>query len=282
VTLRRAFLRWVEAEMPRRTLVRFRIAFALVWLGYDVVDLLVGGTASAWRFQPVGAPPALAATQTVLVGLELLILVGWRVEITALFAAGMRILEVNILPLNDFFYYIVVAVVLSRAGVSAHYDGEPAPERVPQWPRDLLLYQMAWIYACTALLKLSPEWLSGDHLWVRHQLLLESGTIPYPAFYRRCAESLACNAWLARLGVISEGVLAALLVLRRPRLLIVGLALGIHGFAAAAMNVFFFGLSIVFELAILVPGAPEPTVRMSPSAVAGATDSAALGGSIGL
>jgi hypothetical protein len=250
---RPALARWVSAEIPRQTLVRFRVVFALVWLVYDGLDLAVGGTASAWSLSPLGPPPALAATQILLVGTELLLLVGWRVELAALLAATLRGLEASFVPLNDFYYYIVVAVILSRARVSARYRGEPAPEHVPRWPRDLLLYQMAWIYGCAALLKLSPDWLSGDHLWVRHQLLREAGTIAYPAFYGRCIESLACDAWLARLGVISEGMIAILLFLRRPRILILALALGIHGFAAATMNVFFFGISVFLQLALLVP-----------------------------
>jgi hypothetical protein len=253
LTGRLAFVRWVSAEMPRRTLVRFRVAFALVWLVYDGLDLAAGGTASAWSLSPVGPPPALAALQIALIGTELLILVGWRVELAALLAATLRGLEASLVPLNDFYYYIVVAVILSRARVSAPDRDEPAPEQVPQWPRDLLLFQMAWIYGCAALLKLSPDWLSGDHLWVRHQLLREVGTVAYPAFYGRCVESLACDAWLARLGVISEGAIALLLFLRRPRILILALALGIHGFAAATMNVFFFGISVFLQLALLLP-----------------------------
>ena len=39
---------WVEAEAPHARVARFRRAFALVWLVYDLLDLVLGGTAARW------------------------------------------------------------------------------------------------------------------------------------------------------------------------------------------------------------------------------------------
>jgi hypothetical protein len=108
------------------------------------------------------------------------------------------------------------------------------------------------MYFATALLKTSSVWLSGGHLYVRHQYLSAAWPWPYPAPFRALVSTLAGNALLARAGLLGEFAMAALLFRRGPRRLALALALALHGYAALALNVWFFGASMVAMIAFLL------------------------------
>ena len=164
--------------------------------------------------------------------------------------------ELTVFPFNDFYYYIVVCLLLAIPGN-------------PRWRHDVLLLQTAWIYAATALLKVNADWLSGGHLFVRAGYLWNAGGWPHIGAFRACSESLACTAVLARGAVAGELLLAALLFARRGRPLAIALAVGIHLFAALMLNVWFFGASMVAQVALLFPTRPDGSgapveLRISP------------------
>jgi hypothetical protein len=253
------FRGWVAADMAAAPLARFRMAFAVVWLVYDLVDVAVGGTSAIhdWVTTAQRAPPQLQVIQVGLVGAEALLLLGVEVTAVALLAASLRALEwYQWLRLNDFQYYVVTAVILAttRSG-GGLLRRDLGRARVPSWPRDVLLIQAGWMYVATALMKISPAWLEGGQLIVRHHYLWAARGWPYPAFYRRWADSLAFNAALAWCAVTCELTLGVVLLFfrRRARTLAVLLAVAVHGFAAVFMNVFFFGASLVAQVALLVP-----------------------------
>src|SRR5262249_52087033 len=175
---------WLERTTPARPLALFRMTFALLWLFYDVLDVALRGTANqiSWlRALDGRLPPGLPILQAGLIGCELLLLIGIRPRAAALSAAAFRAAEAWIIPLNDFLYYIVTILVL------AWVDPEVRPLSFPRkddmtraWPKDLLVWQAAWIYFATAFLKLNPQWLSGGHLFVRHHYLASTHGWPYP------------------------------------------------------------------------------------------------------
>jgi len=271
-TVAERFSRWVAAETSPRAIARFRIAFAAIWLVYDAIDLFTGATAH--QLDPVDPFPAawaLRGLQLVLVFGECALLLGVRPRTAALVCAGARaVVAWRFFPLNDFLYFSVTALLLAlaRSG-GAMALGARAEERVPRWPRDLLVLQAAWIYFASGLLKLNPVWLSGGHLFVRLQYLGAARNWPYPHLFGRCAASLACESVLAWCGAGAEVLLAVLLAAGVRRRFVVPLAIGIHGFAAAALNVFFFGASMVAQVALLAPwgrGAEITSVRRKASA----------------
>jgi hypothetical protein len=112
----------------------------------------------------------------------------------------------------------------------------------------VLRYQTAWIYLATGVLKLNPHWLSGDHLWVRQRYLTEVIEWPIPAGIAARMASPAVSRALAWGGAASELGLAVMLLVRAPRKVVVGAAVLIHGFAALALNVWFFGASMVAQV----------------------------------
>lgn len=254
------FQRWVEARTEAGPVARFRIAFAAVWLAYDGLDLAVKGTAacSRWYEAPDHAPPQLVFLQVGLIACEVALLLGFRVGLAALVAVFLRFLEWRTyLELNDFQYFMVTAVILATArGTGGLLRPAWEGKRVPAWPREVLLYQAAWMYAATALLKCNPSWLGGGQLFVRHQYLATRGW-PLPAFYLRWVSSLGFNAALAWIAVGCELALAFLLVFHRRRSLVVPLAAAIHGFAALSANVWFFGASCFAQVALLVGSRDE-------------------------
>src|SRR5262249_51169410 len=152
---------------------------------------------------------------------EAALVLGAWVQASALVAALLRGLEWLLFwRLNDFAYCLVTLLVLAFAGgAGGALRRPPADARAPRWPRDVLLAQAAWMYFATALMKLSPAWLGGGQLFVRHQYLLAAHAWPYPAIYRRCADSLSCNAALAWAGTLAEIALALALVVRPRRAL---------------------------------------------------------------
>ena len=248
------FRRWVAAETSPLPLARFRIAFAAIWLAYDALDLATGATAHQLNpVDPLAGVWALRALQGLLVVGEIALLLGVRPRIAALGCAALRaVVAWRFFALNDFLYFSVTAAILSlaRSG-GALAVGTRTDERVPRWPQDLLVLQAAWIYFATGLLKLNPVWLSGGHLFVRFQYLIAAYGWPYPHAFQRCAASLACDSVLAWCGAGAELLLAVLLAAGVARRYVVPLAVGIHLFAALALDVFFFGASMVAQVALL-------------------------------
>lgn len=249
MTAAERFARWTRAEIPGDGVRRFRIAFASIWLLYDVLDLCLKGTAINQWIGGARLPVAgLTALQLGLIAAEAGLLWGRRARPCAFAACVLRAAEAYFyFRLNDFYYFSVVALILSQCRLDR--DGA----REPAWTRDVLLLQAAWMYFATGLLKTSAAFLSGGHLYVRHQYLLTALNWPYPAFYRNFVSTLAGNALLARLGLLGEFSLAALIALRAPKRPTVALAIALHLFAAVALNVFFFGASMVAQLAFLLP-----------------------------
>lgn len=246
-----AALAWVQAQAPPLPIARFRRAFALIWLVYDVLDLALGGTASTFDL-PVGHRPlALTVCQLGLIGVQIGMALGRpTAPLFGLLAVLLRGMELMLFPLNDFYYYVVIGLWLAIPGS-------------PRWRYDLLLFQTGWIYAATALLKLNVDWLSGGHLFVRAGYLWEAAGWPHLPAFRGCSESLGCTAVLARGAIAAELLLAGLLFARRGRRPAIALAVGIHLFAALALNVWFFGASMVAQVALLFPtrpaGPPSPS-----------------------
>ena len=75
----RAARAWFEDEVPSKHLDRFRIAFAAIWLAYDLSDLAYNGTWTCMRPDRLlsGDPNPLVRIQLALVALEIGLLVGW-------------------------------------------------------------------------------------------------------------------------------------------------------------------------------------------------------------
>lgn len=237
------FERWTRAETPADPIRRFRIAFASIWLVYDVLDIAFHGTAVT---QWIGGRPTglLTALQALLVVSELGLLLGLRPRACALAAFFLRaVVAWKFFALNDFFYFCVTALVLAQFRLEG--------DREQGWPRDVLIWQTAWIYFATALLKTSRVWLSGGHLFVRQEYLAATGW-PYPAFYRSFISALAGNAILAWMGIAMEFLLAGMLLFRAPRRWALALAVAVHGFAALTVNVWFFGASMIAKVAFLL------------------------------
>jgi hypothetical protein len=249
---------WLQREIDAGPLLGFRRAFCAVWLTYDVFDLSLSGTSlcAYWASTTVeGAPHGLQLMQLGLIVCELFLFSGRWIPLMALTACALRTAEQSAyFVLNDFLYYCVTVAWLafasprlsSQAGVGQRWV-------VPAWLRDGLLIQTGWIYLASATLKLNPAFISGEHFWVRHAYQLLVAHWPYPSFLRPWLLSMPVNAGLAWLTVFSEAALGVLLWLRRGRPLALALALGIHVFAALAMNVFFFGASLIAQVYWLFP-----------------------------
>jgi hypothetical protein len=260
-TVREAWSAWLQREIDAAPLIGFQRAFAAVWLAYDVFDLSLSGTSlcAQWPSTLIeGAPLGLQLMQVGLIVCELSLLAGRWVPVAALASCGLRAAEQwQYFVLNDFLYYCVTVAWLafSSARLAAHESEHGLVEQryVPQWVRDGLLLQTGWIYLASATLKLNPAFISGEHFWVRHAYQLHVAHWPYPAFLRPWLLSMPVNAGLAWLTVISEASLGVLLWLRRGRPVALALALGIHVFAGLAMNVFFFGASLIAQVWLLFP-----------------------------
>jgi hypothetical protein len=143
----------------------------------------------------------------------------------------------------------------------------PNQDPAPSWPRDVLVLQTAWIYLCSAIFKMNPSFLSGGDLFARQNYLAEVLPLPFPGLYRNWIQDLSHDAVLAWTGIVLEMILAAVLFFwwycpkrRRPlRKIAIGLALAIHGYAALALNVFFFSASIVAQIIFMTLEEPSPT-----------------------
>jgi len=250
------FKSWLQVTTPSLGMMRFRFAFAAIWLTYDLVDLIWGGTqAPFWLYSDRTAPHQIAALQIGLVLCELSVLLGFHPQKSLLLAFFLRAFEAWIFPLNDFLYYIVTALLLAH--FESSFLGEKGKAQL--WVRQVLVLETAWIYFSTALLKLNPSWLSGGDLYSRQMFQISSHAWPYPMFYKTLSSGLPLNAVLAWSAVVGEFSLALLLGYwclggKRKRGvsgMATVLVILIHGFAAVALNVWFFGASMIAQVSFL-------------------------------
>ena len=243
---------------------RARRVFAGVWLVYDVLDVALGGTEHARDWFPHSRDPALLAAQLVLVACGVQLVRDRMPYVFGLLAVAARILESVIFGLNDFLFYVVVMLLL------AHGDGGPFERnKRPVWVRHLLLAQLGWIYLATGVLKLNHVWLSGGHLFVRTEYLARAFHWPYPGFVHAAFESLRVDAMLARMAAAAEIALGVVLVARRPYWLGVLLVFGIHTFAMLVTNVWFFSVSAIALVVLLLPRRAGPETARLPSRATG-------------
>lgn len=247
---------WTQSTCSRKCLRHFQIAFASVWLTYDLFDLFLGGTESVlWLAPTPELRQTLKLLQCILIVSQLNIIFGIQTKIFTIALFLARGFQGFLFPINDFFYGAVIALIL----IPAQWDEVSPDGQVPAWPRDVLILQTAWIYFATALLKLGPSFISGGDLYVRQNYLSKFLNWPFPVFYQRWISTLPGNAVLSWTAISLELVLSVFLFLwwkkkdlrdtLRP--LSVALVIAIHGFAALTTNVFFFGFSMVAQVFLL-------------------------------
>jgi hypothetical protein len=266
-TVPERFARWLDAQgvptrhhgrvptrhhgrVPTRDAVAlYRRVFAGIWVVYDVVDLVGGMTERERVWFPHARSPWLLAVQAVLIVSGLSLALGWRIWGSGMVAAAARATEAFVFfSLNDFFFGSVVYLLL------AHSDGGPFERgRRPKWVRDVLLFQLAWIYFATGVLKLNPDWLDGGQLFVRTQYLWDSHGWPFPAFVEHALSSQAFDARLSQIGATLEIALGVVLFARRSYGVAAALAIAIHTFGALVTNVWFFTASMAAGVLILLP-----------------------------
>jgi hypothetical protein len=96
-------------------------------------------------------------------------------------------------------------------------------------------------------------WLSGGHLFVRTQYLIRAFDWPYPGFLRTAFGSMRTLSALSWMAAAAEITLGVVLWARRPYWLAVLLVVGIHTFAVAVTNVWFFSVAMIGLVVILMP-----------------------------
>jgi len=253
-----AFKRWTRAEMARRPLVLFRVAFALVWLVYDVIDFTQRQTLGIVDFSKFQMNHTFfTAAQLTVIVCELGLLIGFKARWFAFGACLARGVMAYFFGLNDFLYYSVVAFILSQADC----ENASSPKALA-WPRDVLILQTAWIYFSTAFLKLNPLFTTGGDLYVRQNYIARTVFFYYPEFYLKWISDIGNNAVLAWGAIVGEFTLAALLFIwwfkpkRRKELRrgVILLACCIHLYAAYFLDVFFFGASMLAQVILLTLG----------------------------
>jgi hypothetical protein len=195
-----------------------------------------------------------------LIATGVLLVLGQYVYFAGIACAGLRYWQTRIFGLNDFHFFAVMTFLIAhgeggpfRSGRRQDALGRPIAPKNPKWVRDVLLAQLAFVYAATAWLKLGPAWIAGNGIFVRTTYLKEAIHWPYPGFVASVLGSKAADAWLARAAVLSELALAVTIVRRKPYWLAVALAVGIHAFGAFATNVWFFSAVMVASVVLLVP-----------------------------
>lgn len=254
----------LEAYLARQdedgAVQRTRRWFSGVWLVYDVIDTLTGAVEHSRNWMPHRPSMTLAAAHVVLIACGVQLVRDRRPFLYAMLAAGARLLETSQYGLNDFFYYALMMLLF------AHGDGGPFERgKRPLWVRHALLAQLAWIYLATGVLKLSGDWLGGGQLLARAEYLAVAYDWPYPAFVRELLASRPACAALARVGVAGELLLGLVLLARRPYWLGVLLVVGVHGFAMLVMNVWFFSVSSVVAVTLLLPRRPPRAALALPA-----------------
>ncbi len=247
-----------DAEDEGGAVRRARRYFAGLWLAYDVVDLVLGGTDHASSWLPHSRVGSIVVVQVLLIVCGAALVGDRRPYVFGLLAVAARLFEAYVFHLNDFYYYAVIMLLL------AHGDGTPFDKRHdpkhPLWVRWALLAELGWIYISTGVLKLNVVWLSGGHLFARTQYLIHALDWPYPRALESAFASLRVLGTLSWLAVLAELTLGVCLWLRRPYWLGVTLAVAIHTFAALVTNVWFFSASMIGLVAILMPR-PAPMRR---------------------
>lgn len=241
------FARFCAATEPVRELRVFVTAFFAIWALYDILDALFKGTASAFWLSDPRSASIITTLQFALIVVQIaavVLTINGRlgsVFCRALIAAAALLRAVEsfgFFGLNDFYYYCITAFIL----VQFHVEGL----RATVWPRRVLLYQTAWMYLATALLKMNPAWLSGDHLWVRFGYV--TGTLHLSGPWAGVLSDMRVDRALALFGSCMEFAMGIALLLRAPRWACLSLAVAIHGFAALTVNVFFFGASMIAQV----------------------------------
>lgn len=244
---------WHEANVSAKKLNTFRMVFALVWLTYDILDIVYDGTVISrnllHRLGPASSHSY--ALQGMLVACEVGMLSGRFPAVFCLAAAVLRFYQsATYFGQNDFFYYALTALLLAIAYLDADRFSR-SPTLVKGWIIDVMRVQLGFTYVATAIMKMNPSWLSGSHLHVRISYLHKAFDWPYPDFFLRCMENRPCASAHAWTAVILEVLLGFMVIAGRfPRWSLL-LALGIHGFAVFTTNVWFFGASIVAHVAFL-------------------------------
>ncbi len=251
-----SFRQWTEREASIKPLHYFRILFGVIWLIYDLFDLSYGLSAKlSWIFTMPLHQPMVTALLVVLVICELGVVCGLWVTPCLWAAVVARALEAYYFPVNDYLYFCVTAVILTQINFNRDWS---KPVRV--WPRDVLLFQTAWIYAASAFLKMNPHYWSGGDLFVRLNYTAAVLPLPYFDFYRHWISEPFFSASLARFSIVMEFLIPLLLVVwflekKRSRILALFIFLavfGIHGFAMYGLNVYFFGLSLIAQVSCLL------------------------------
>lgn len=247
---------WIAAEDDTASVPRFRRVFCGIVLAYDVVDVVLGATEHEGDWFPHPRNTEMLLLQLGLIACGVCLVLGKCVYGAGIASAALRFWQARIFALNDFHFFAVVTLLV------AHGNGGPfkAGPKHPKWVRDVLLAQVAFVYAATAWLKLGPSWVGGDGIFVRTSFLREANHWPYPAFVAHALANKAIDAWLARAAVVAEFSLASVLAVRRPYWLAVALCVGIHTFGALATNVWFFSAAMISCVVLLLPRRRESEV----------------------
>ena len=236
---------WVAGAVTAPEFFTFRRLFAAVWLVYDVLDVSLRGTVGArdWFSDFNGYPKALLVLQLVCIAAEVILVVGraggaLTVASVGLFLARWRISD-KFFGLNDFRHITVLALLL------AFLPATKGPQ-APRWLIDVFRWETAWVYLATGFLKVNSAFLSGGHLYVRHNYLRLRGW-PYPGVVSGLLERHWVNRGLAIFTVVAELSIGLLLLAPglRARRLALPIAIAIHGGAALLIDVWFFGVSMI-------------------------------------
>ena len=251
----------VTMKLPainQKPLINFCSVFAAIWLVYDLIDLTYGETAFLMSiFKMPLAPFTLALDQVILIVCEICILFRFRPFVFLIVAVIARGFEAHYYPMNDFFYFCVTAAILAAA--------EMPGARV--WARNVLVVQTGWIYFSSAFLKLNSAYLSGGDLFVRQNYTAAVMPFYYPDFFRSWISGLSVNSAFAWFSIFVEMALGFVLFSwwrwpahrKNLRKVAIVLAVGVHGYAAYALNVFFFGASLLAQVFWVTIAAPKET-----------------------
>lgn len=253
------FNTWITKTESAQELLVFQTVFAVIWLGYDLLDLSVGGTESfLWLMPETSLRHLLKLFQVLLIVSEINLVFGIQPKLFSVVFFLARASQAAFFPINDFFYGAVTSFLLIPVAWLKTSEGHPEPQ-VPTWIREVLIFQTAWIYFATAFLKLGPSFISGGDLYVRQNYLAKFLHWPYPDFYLKWIATLPANQILAWSAIGLEFALALVLFLgwKKPparktlRRLALVLVFSIHSYAALTTNVFFFGFSMIAQVALL-------------------------------